>query len=68
MKHLTPVAAETTGDSRLHATFAGRTICLCGAPIARTVPGTFAGRDPDSCPICALALVMQQSDRKHEGS
>jgi hypothetical protein len=62
------LAAKATADARVHATYAGSSVCLCGAPIARTVPGTFATRDPQSCPICALALVMQQNGQEPEGS
>lgn len=61
------LAAKTTGDTRVHASYEGSSVCLCGAPIAKTVPGPFATRDPQSCPICALALLMQQNGRGPEG-
>ena len=56
--------AHTEGDPRVHVTFAGRATCLCGAPITSTEAGTFASRDPGSCPLCALALVVQPPKRE----
>ena len=61
------LAAKATADTRVHATYEGSTVCLCGAPIARTVQGPFITRDPQSCPICALAIVMQQNGRGNDG-